>query len=130
MAGELRACDCYIGQRVFCVMWCDPNDDSANRKGWYYYRRGRSPEIWSFVVDRLPRNGSIMLRGCGKAGNVYSCEINAVRGQYELFCQLHLGGGFGRPACSLGDASKALRELAELEFGVHASSNMEITHGR
>jgi hypothetical protein len=35
MAGELRAKDCYIGQRVFWVMWFDPHDTSEARTGWY-----------------------------------------------------------------------------------------------
>jgi hypothetical protein len=130
MAGELRAKDCYVGQRVFWVMWSDPNDTSESRTGWYAYRATLSPEIWSSLVERLPGNGSIMLRHYGRASNIYACEIDAVRREYEHFCRRNLGGfGYG-PRCSLGEASRVLRELAELEFGINAAASMESAHGR
>jgi hypothetical protein len=130
MAGELRAKDCYVGQRVFWVMWCDSRDTSEQRKGWYGYRSGLSPEIWSALVERLPGGGSIMLQHYGRALNIYSCELDAVRRRYELFCATELMKYGCGPVCSLGEASRVLRELAELEFGIHAAASMECSHGR
>jgi hypothetical protein len=130
VAGELRAKDCYIGQRVFWVMWFDQQSTSETRKLWYGYRDQLSPDIVSSVVERLPGNGSIMLRHFGRASNIYSCEIDAVRCAYELFCSIHLVGRYCFPKCSLGEASRVLRELAELEFGIHAAVSMERNHGR
>lgn len=130
MAGELRAKDCYVGQRVFWVMWCDLGEVQEKRHGWYGYRPGMSPEIWSSFVERLPGNGSIMLRDYGKAVNVYPNEIAAVRGQYELFCACHLQRLGSREMCSLGEASRVLRELAEIEFGINVAHSMECSNGR
>ena len=130
MAGELRAKDCYIGQRVFWVMWFDPHDTSEARTGWYGYRAKLSPEIWSSLVERLAGNGSVMLRHYGKALNIYSCEIDAVRAAYQLFCSINLADRGYSTTCSLGEASRVLRELAELEFGIHAAVSMERNHGR
>lgn len=139
MAGELRAKDCYVGQRVFWVMWCDPSDTSEIRTGWYGYESGLSPEIWTSAVEHLPGNGSIMLAGYGRATNIYPREIDAVRGSYELFCARYLSEFAGPERCSLGEASRVLRELAELEFGINAWASsalsstkwqMECLHGR
>jgi hypothetical protein len=127
MAAELRASACYVGQRVFWVMWCDPSD---KRIGWYGYKPGFSPEIWSSSVQRLPGNGSIVLEHYGRAANIYSCEIAAVRRAYQLFCQLYLEPRGVRGMCPLGEASRVLRELAELEFGIHVSHSIGCKNGR
>ena len=139
MAGELRAKDCYVGQRVCWVMWCDPSDTSENRTGCYGYRPGLSPEIWCSVVERLPRNGSIMLRYYGASHKIYPREIDAVHGAYRTFCGVYLSLPTFYCAPSLGEASRVLRELAELEFGINAWASsalsstewkMECSHGR
>lgn len=129
MPRTLRANDCYIGQRVFWVMWCDAKDTSENRIGYYAYRNGFSPEVWSSCVERLPGNGSIMLKGYGRAKFICSCEMDAIQLEYELFCSLYLTKHFRLPKPTLGEASRVLRELAELEFGLHCFSN-GVANGR
>lgn len=134
MAGELRVKDCYVGQRVYWVMWCDPGDTPENRTGYYFYKPHLSPEIWSAAIERLHKNGSVVLCHYGRAFNVYPCEVDAVRGEYERFCAVYLPSGgplssYAPSNCALGEASRVLRELAELEFGVNAwaSSAMSST---
>lgn len=113
---------CYPGQRVYWIMWCDPHDHSEKRTGWYAYRKGCLPEIWEAVVERTTRNGLIMLEHYGKARlGVYSCPQDAITGTYETICFCYLGGTNWKlpPELSLGEASVILRHLAELEFNLH-----------
>ena len=142
MAGEhLRVRDCYVGQRVFWCMWVDQEDADRKRSvgspvtGWYAYRRGLSPEIWAGVVERLTKSGCIMLRHFGRAGLVYSCEVDAVHDAYRIFCSLHLSDRYShlvRPG--LEEASRVLRLLCDLEVGCHqaqAAMNLsEVNYGR
>lgn len=120
MADELRAKDCYAGQRVFWVMWCDPCDTAENRSGWYWYKTGLSPEVWSATVDRISRNGAIFLSHYGRSKRIYACEIDAIRAAYDYFCSSHLSYSRFGERCPVGEASRVMRDLAELEFGINA----------
>lgn len=119
--------DCYIGQRVFWVMWIEAdyydgqkNGQPASR-GWWWYKAGRSPEVWSGTVKASYKNGTIVLDHYGKAHSVFSCEMHAVEAAYVSFCDLHLSRGwpYGSDFCCLGEASRVLGLLAEIEYGIH-----------
>lgn len=152
MAGDaprrLRARDCYVGQRVYWIMWVDEQDARPKRDwhipeglrepvmGWFAYRDGLSPEIWSARVVAAHRNGTIMLDGYGKALSVYACESDAILGEYRAFCSMNMEVGWrgADRLCNLGEASRVLRILAELEYGLHESVRLstqeEATDGR
>jgi len=128
MACELRSRDCYVGMRVFWIMWVDLKATSRLRHegepypGKYCYSRGLTPEIWSSTVERLPRNGWIMLSHYGKASNVYSCEIDAVRGSYAVIShRITRMTVDGRNRTPLQEAARVLQELAELEEGLEVA---------
>lgn len=127
----LTAADCYIGQRVFFVMWVDAEEAYSNRvngkpaRGYFVYRPGMSPELWADVVEGLPRNGIIRTKHVGKLRKAYSCALHAVHGEYQWFCDYQLThrawlwnrNDFQRPA--IEESARVLRLLAELEFGCH-----------
>ena len=139
----LKARDCYIGQRVFWVMWIDQkqSDESfatgSKYKGYYRYKPGLSPELWDDVVDKVTKNGHVGLRQFGKAREVYSCEIDAVRGAYQSFCY-GLGVCVVYPSSKvvvpLSESARVLNLLSEIEDGCHvrkaAIDAKEATHGR
>jgi hypothetical protein len=124
---DLTPTKCYVGQRVYWVMWCGGSVDENDRAvGWFRYKPSLCPEIWSGVVDRLARN-AIMLLGYGRAGQCYATEIEAIRAAYEKFichrlCLCHWSHEFD--ATTLGEASRVLRLLAELEYGLHNATNL------
>lgn len=116
--------NCYVGQRVYWIMWCDPvsRRGSGNHEGSFAYSLGSVPEIWSAVIERLTRNGRIMLEEYGQAKvGVYRCEQDAITGTYEQFCRIYLCGWNWRkkPRAPLGIASVVLRHLAKLEFDLN-----------
>lgn len=133
----LLACDCYVGQVVFWVMWIDEEDAKQKRRdgdsvfGWYGYRRALSPEIWSDFVERTYRNGTIMLRHYGKAGRVYKCERDAVLSAYRTFCGLQMSDDWHRRDrfCDLAEAARVLGLLDELEEGLHRCLEMRNKRG-
>jgi hypothetical protein len=114
--------ECYVGQRVYWVMWRELNVP-ADYTAYHGYRDGCVPEIWSDVVERIGRQrDSIILERYGSLRiPVYSCPQDAITGTYEIYCHLYLGGGYARtkPLWSLGKTSVILRHLAELEFNLH-----------
>ena len=122
-------------------MWCDGSvDEDGKTVGWYRYKPGRSPEIWDGNVGRLARN-AIMLVGYGKAYECYPNQIEAINAAYEKFALSYLKHDwrFGCKLISLGEASRVLRLLAELEYGLHCetvseslmkASLKELTNGR
>lgn len=131
----LSARDCYVGQLVHWVMWVN-EDDARYRRGalgWWSYQDGLSPELWSGLVAKVSRNGTVMLEHYGKPKNaVYACELHAVNGAYEAFCLSNMAVWPSyRTPCRLGEASRALRLLAQLEYGLHESrTRQEVLHGR
>jgi hypothetical protein len=140
--GYLSSKDCYIGQVVYWVMWVDEEDANWRRergdpqKGWYGYRRGLSPILWSGRVIALPRNGAIMLEHFGRASCVSKCEIDAVAMECKSFCRWHLCG-FPRSEgiiCDIREAARVLGLMADLEDGLHRAHAMnntkEVVHGR
>jgi len=123
---DLTPSKCYVGQRVYWVMWCDGLvDESGRQTGWFCYKHGLCPEIWSGIVDRLARN-AIMLVGYGKTYECYSNQIEAINAAYEKFVlsELMHDWRMGFNLTSLGEASRVLRLLAELEYGLHCATDM------
>lgn len=125
--------DCYVGQHVYWIMWVDPAEpyNKNDRTGWYAYKQGCVPEIWSSVVERVTSK-KIWVRDYSKLNaNLYSCEQNAITGEYERFCDMRLSSGsvVSRlfPRVTLGEASIVLRKLAELEFNLNNSNYSSIT---
>lgn len=119
--------DCYVGQHVYWIMWIDPNEpyNEKGRSGWYTYKQGCVPEIWSGVVERVTSK-KIWVRNYSKLrARLYSCEQSAITGAYETFCDLHLSSNYifssYFPRFPLGEASVVLRKLAELEFNLNNS---------
>lgn len=119
--------DCYAGQHVYWIMWIDLNApyNENGRTGWYAYKRGCVPEIWSGVVDRVTSK-KIWVRNYSKLkAQLYACEQSAITGAYERFCDLYLSSNniFSSyfPRFPLGEASVVLRKLAELEFNLNNS---------
>lgn len=123
---DLTPSKCYIGQRVYWVMWCDGSVDENDRDlGWRHYKPGLSPVIWSGIVDRLART-AIMLAGYGRSNECYASQIEAIHAAYEKFvCHtltpFHWSHEFD--STNLGEASRVLRLLAELEYGLHNATN-------
>ena len=126
----LEAKNCYVGQVVYWLMWCDPNapkNEAGKYTAWYKYRPELVPEIWSRKIEKLtPR--TIVLEELGKTKCcVYVCPQDAITAQYELFCfwQLRRDYGSYTPAVSLGEASAYLRKLAELEFNLNSEVRLD-----
>lgn len=143
MAGELRWKDCYVGQPVFWVMWIDQKhaDEAAAKgsgyAGYYRYKAGLSPELWGDVVDKVAKNGRVVLRQHGKAHDIYRCEIDAVRGACDIFCDelgIHVLYPKRRVRVPLGEFARVINLLAELEDGCHvakaALDTRKAQHGR
>jgi hypothetical protein len=124
MGDRLTPSKCYVGQRVYWVMWFKEEED---RKAWVVYRPGLTPEIWTAIVEKLVRN-SIMLESFGRAHDVFSCELDAIRWAYKDFVSNNLRSRTNSGPCELGEASRVLRALAELEYGLHspAGSSAEL----
>lgn len=134
---------CYAGQRVFYVMWAIQDEidrycrgDIESYMAWYSYRDGLSPVMWCSRVAHAYQNGTIMLAGLGKAHSVFSCELHALMWAYDAFCSENMDfcSARERKTVALGEASRVLRSLAEMEFGIHQSlrfgSESEVNCGR
>jgi hypothetical protein len=127
---HLEAKACYVGQVVYWIMWCDPEqrpDNDNKYDGWYKYRPGLVPEIWSKKIERLtPR--TITVEELGKVKwAVYSCPQDAITAKYEQFCLWDIGVTYTnpQPKVSLGMASAYLRLLAELEFSLNNETALD-----
>lgn len=123
---DLTPSRCYVSQRVYWVMWCDGSVDENGRDvGWRRYKPGLFPVVWSGIVDRLPRT-AIMLVGYGRTTECYDSEIKAIHAAYEKFVRrlmpFHWSHEFD--STTLGEASRVLRMLAELEYGLHNATNL------
>lgn len=131
-AAALTPKTCYVGQHVYWLMWVDPTEPANNDYiGWYTYKKGCVPEIWSGVVERVTSK-KIWVRNYPKlSANLYSCEQHAVTGAYERFCATCLPmARVTYPGITLGEASAVLRKLAELEFNLNASNNRTVVVDR
>lgn len=126
----LKPQDCYIGQRVYWIMWRGPDDDTD---AWYLYKMGRKPEVWSAPIETM-NSRTIKVEHYGKlACFMYSCPQDAITAEYETICKYHIisRGGSGitfwdlQIVIPLGEASVILRDLAELEFNLHQSDRVE-----
>jgi hypothetical protein len=107
-------------------MWVDPSARGEERIGWYAYKKGREPEIWTDTVKRITSKKIWVQNHPKTNARLYSCEQDAITGAYELFCDMYLSsGGFSVfqfiPRPTLGEASVVLRKLAELEFNLNNS---------
>ena len=125
---RLEAKNCYVGQRVYWVMWRDPKESEpvSTTVGWYRFAIGREAEIWSATVEKLTAR-TITLTDHGKIKkSIYASAPAAITAEYHDFCRYQLftfsvhGALYGvPPQMPLGVASLALRELAKLEFNLH-----------
>lgn len=118
---------------MYWIMWSDPNDHSDPHEGFYHYKRGLDPEIWSSVVEKITSK-KIWVKDFPKfKGFLYACEQDAINGEYDKFCRYAYGLPWqrryleeGKPLWPLGDASVMLRKLAELEFNLNDAATSYI----
>lgn len=129
---SLEAKDCYVGQRVYWIMWCEPNQGDEPIVGTFYPRTNAQPEILSDVVEKLTPKTITLEKYGRKHPNIYSCPQDAITAEFETFCVFHLSPKnyylfrhYGQePIRTLGEVSVVLRKLAELEYRLNNFNNL------
>jgi hypothetical protein len=120
--------NCYVGQRVYWIMWRGADDGSH---GWFRYKTGRKPEVWSAAIETITSR-TVKVEHYGKLPTMYSCPQDAITAEYEHVCKYHILNHWAgvtvwdlRVGVPLGEASVILRDLADLEFNLHQSDRVE-----